>query len=177
MTNAPGEAAVTTDHEAPVEHVVAALRERLYGAISCLATLAALARYTNEDTNAWFRVLDVAVAAGGLWAAALLAEYIARLSVEGRSPRGRAAAAMLAASGQILQAAVAPMLILAGAGIGLLDTPTAVWIAMWFLVAEMALIAFAAVHRAGLVWWQQVAAVALLTGAGAAVVAIKMIAH
>ena len=67
-----------------VEHVVAALRERMYGAISCLATLAALARYTNIDTNAWFRVIDVAVAAGGLWAAALLAEFIARLSVEGK---------------------------------------------------------------------------------------------
>ena len=160
-----------------VEHVVAALRERMYGAISCLATLAALARYTNVDTNAWFRVVDVAVAAGGLWAAALLAEFIARLSVEGKAPRGRAAWAMLASSGQILQAAAAPALILALAGFGVLDTPTAVWIAMWFLVAEMGLIAFAAVHRAGLVWWQQVLAVLLLAGAGAAVVAVKMIAH
>ena len=160
-----------------VEHVVAALRERMYGAISCLATLAALARYTDTDTNAWFRVIDVAVAAGGLWAAALLAEFVARLSVQGRAPRGRAAWGMLASSGQILQAAAAPALILAAAGFDLLDTPTAVWIAMWFLVAEMGLIAFAAVHRAGLIWWQQVLAVLLLVGAGAAVVAVKMIAH
>jgi hypothetical protein len=166
-----------TDTAPPVEHVVAALRERMYGAISCLATLAALARYTNEDTNAWVRVLDVAVAAGGLWAAALLAEFIARLSVEGLAPRGRAAAAMLAASGQILQAAGVPIVILIAAAFGLLDTPTAVWIAMWFLVAEMALIAFAAVRRTGLPWWQRMLAVALLAGAGAAVVAVKMIAH
>ncbi|OPE56347.1 hypothetical protein BV510_00575, partial [Mycolicibacterium diernhoferi] len=66
-----GEAGVTRVPEAePVEHVVATLRERMYGAISCLATLAALARYTTDDTSAWVRVLDVAVAAGGLWAAA-----------------------------------------------------------------------------------------------------------
>lgn len=60
----------TEADDPPVEHVVAALRERMYGAISCLATLAALARYTDVDTNAWYRVIDVAVAAGGLWAAA-----------------------------------------------------------------------------------------------------------
>ncbi len=163
--------------EPPVEHVVAALRERLYGAISCLATLAALARYTDADTNAWYRVLDVAVAAGGLWAAALLAEFVARLSVAGAAPRGRAAWSMLAASGQIMQAAAAPALILALAGFGVMDTATAVWIAMWFLVAEMALIAYLAVRRAGLLWWQQLLAVLLLTAAGAVVVAVKMIAH
>lgn len=79
--------------------------------------------------------------------------------------------------GQILQAAAVPALILVVAGFGVMDTPTAVWAAMWFLVAEMGLIAFLAVHRAGLVWWQQVLAVLLLVGAGAAVVAVKMIAH
>ncbi len=161
----------------PVEHVVATLRERMYGAISCLATLAALARYTTDDTSAWVRLLDVAVAAGGLWAAALLAEFIARLSVEGRAPRGRDAAHMLASSGQILQAAAVPVLILIASAVGLLDTTTAVWSAMWFLVAEMALITFAAVRKTGLVWWQRLLAVALLAGAGAAVVAVKMIAH
>ena len=166
-----------THEDPPVEHVVAALRERMYGAISCLATLAALARYTSADTNAWYRVLDVAVAAGGLWAAALLAEFVARLSVEGQAPRGRAAWGMLASSAQIMQAAAAPALILAAAGLGLMDTATAVWIAMWFLVAELGLFAFTAVHRAGLVWWQQLVAVLMLAGAGAAVVAVKMIAH
>ena len=168
---------MTVHSEPPGEHVVAALRERMYGAISCLATLAALSRYTDADTNAWYRVLDVAVTAGGLWAAALLAEFVARLSVEGAAPRGLTAWSMLAASGQILQAALAPAIILALAGFGVLDTPTAMWIAMWFLVAELALIAFTAVHRVGLVWWQQTLAVLLLTGAGAAVVAVKMLAH
>jgi hypothetical protein len=149
----------------------------LYGAISCLATLAALARYTTDDTSGWVRVLDVAVAAGGLWAAALFAEFIARLGVEGRAPRGRDAAHMLAASGQILQAAAVPVLILIIGAVGLLDTTDSVWFAMWFLVAEMALIAFAAVRKTGLPWWQRLVAVALLAGAGAAVVAVKMIAH
>ncbi|OPE44826.1 hypothetical protein BV510_30205 [Mycolicibacterium diernhoferi] len=84
---------------------------------------------------------------------------------------------MLASSGQILQAAAVPVLILIASAVGLLDTTTAVWSAMWFLVAEMALITFAAVRKTGLVWWQRLLAVALLAGAGAAVVAVKMIAH
>jgi hypothetical protein len=57
------------EDQAPVGHVVSLLRERLYGAISCLATLAVLARYTTEDTSAWARMLDIAVATGGRWAA------------------------------------------------------------------------------------------------------------
>lgn len=168
---------MTTTQEPPVEHTVALLRERLYGAISCLATLAVLARYTSEDTSAWARVLDVAVAAGGLWAASLLAEFVARLGVEGRVPRGAAAWAMLRSSGQILEAAIAPIVILIVSGIGLLETPTAVWLAMWFLVIEMAVIAFLAVRRTNLPWWQRAIAVVTLAALGAAVVAIKMIAH
>ena len=35
--------------DVPVEHGIALLRERLYGAISCLATLAVLARYTTDE--------------------------------------------------------------------------------------------------------------------------------
>ncbi|MDV3125811.1 hypothetical protein M1247_12860 [Mycobacterium sp. 21AC1] len=161
----------------PVEHVVELLRERLYGAISCLATLAVLARYTTENTSAWVRVLDVLVAAGGLWAASLLAAFVARLSVEGRAPRGAAALSMVRSSGQILQAAMVPIVILIIGAVGWLDTPTAVWLAMWFLVIEMALIVFLAVRRTALPWWQQALAVLVLTGMGAAVVAIKMIAH
>ena len=74
-----------------VPHVVELLRERLYGAISCLATLAVLTRYTDDDTAAWTRVLDVTVAAGGLWAASLLAHWVAHLAVYGRGPRGKEA--------------------------------------------------------------------------------------
>lgn len=137
---------------AGVEHVVSLLRERLYGAISCLATLAVLARYTDEDTSAWARVLDVAVATGGLWAASLLPEWVSHLGVYRRAPRGRTAARMFQTSGQILEAALLPLLVLVGAGVGLLSTYTAVWIAIWVLVAELGVIAFLAVRRTQLPW-------------------------
>jgi hypothetical protein len=161
----------------PVEHVVALLRERLYGAISCLATLAVLARYTTEDTSALARILDVAVATGGLWAASLLADWVAHLGVYGAAPRGRDALRILQSSGQILEAAFLPLVVLAVAGFGVADTDTATWIAAWILVGELGVIAFLAVRRTQLPWWQQALAVVALIGVGVVVLGIKILAH
>jgi hypothetical protein len=161
----------------PVHHVVALLRERLYGAISCLGTLAVLTRYDTEVTDAWARVLDVAVSMGGLWAASLFADVLAHLAVHGRTPRNREALRVLQASGQILQAAFLPLVVLVVAGIGLLSTSTAMWIARWILIAELGLIALLAVRRTELPWWQKVLTVAGLIGVGLLVVGIKIIAH
>jgi hypothetical protein len=165
------------ESDAPVEHVVAMLRERLYGAISCLATLAVLTRYTEDDTNAWSRMIDVAVTMGGLWAASLLADWVAHLSVHERAPRGPEWWRMVQASGQILQASVLPLAALATAGIGLLDTDTAMWVAKWILVGELGLITLLAVRRTALPWWQQIVTVLLLTGVGVLVIAVKILAH
>jgi hypothetical protein len=46
-------------------------------------------------------MVDIGVAAGGLWAASLLAEYVAHLAVHGRGPRGPEAVGALRASAQI----------------------------------------------------------------------------
>ncbi len=161
----------------PVEHVVAMLRERLYGAISCLATLAVLTRYTEDDTSGWSRMIDVAVTMGGLWAASLLADWVAHLAVHERAPRGVEWWRMVQASGQILQASLLPLLALATAGIGLFETDTAMWIAKWILVAELGVIALLAVRRTQLPWWQQIVTVLLLTGVGVLVIGIKILAH
>ena len=161
----------------PLGHVVALLRERLYGAISCLATLAVLARYTTPDTSAWARILDVAVATGGLWAASLLADWVAHLGVYSTAPRGREALRMLQSSAQILEAAFLPIVILAAAGFDLIDTDTATWIAAWVLVGELGVIALLAVRRTALPWWQQALAVAGLVGVGVLVLGIKILAH
>lgn len=167
----------TADDPAPVEHVVSLLRERLYGAISCLATLAVLARYTTDDTSAWARMLDVAVATGGLWAASLLADWVAHLGVYRTAPHGRALLHILQSSGQILEAAILPLVILAVAGLGAMGTDTATWAAAWVLVAELGVIALLAVRRTQLPWWQQALAVALLVGVGVLVLGIKILAH
>jgi len=163
--------------EVPDEHVFAVLRERLYGAISCLATLAILARYTTDDTSAWARILDVAVATGALWAASLFADFVAHLGVYGQAPDRRSALGMLQASGQILQAAVLPVAVLAAAGLGLLHIYTAMLVAMWAVVGELALIALLAVRKSELLWWQKLFTVLGLTLVGVVVVVVKILAH
>ena len=159
------------------EHVVAVLRERLYGAISCLATLAVLARYTTENTSPWFRILDVAVATGGLWAASLFADFVAHLGVYGTRPHRREVGAMLQASGQILQAAVIPAALLAAAGFGVLKTYTAMWVAMWAIVGELAIIALLGVRKSQLAWWQKLFTIIGLASVGALVLVVKILAH
>ena len=57
VTDVASAANETDRAEIPVEHVVALLRERVYGAMACLATLAVLIRYTAPETSAWARVL------------------------------------------------------------------------------------------------------------------------
>jgi hypothetical protein len=159
------------------EHAVALLRERVYGAVGCLATLAALVRYTTVETSAWVRLVDLLVATGGLWAASMLADWVAHLGVHRSVPRGRGALRMLQASGQIVAAAVLPLLTLIAAGAGLLSTYTAMWVAMWILVAELGVIALLAVRRAQLRLWQKLLTIAALAGVGALVVGIKMLTH
>ncbi|WP_416062284.1 hypothetical protein [Rhodococcus indonesiensis] len=170
-------AAETNRNGIPVEHVVALLRERVYGAMTCLATLAVLVRYTAPETSPWAPFLDVAVATGGLWAASLLADWVAHLGAHHSAPRGRAALRMLQASGQIVAAAVLPLLILAAAAVGLLSTSTAMWIAMGILVVELGVIALLAVRMAQLRWWQQLSTIIGMVGAGVLVVGIKILAH
>lgn len=182
MTEATGRAedsaAARGDEPAvPDTHVVAMLRERLYGAVSCLATLAVLTRYTGEETSGWDRMLDVAVTMGGLWLASLLSDFVAHLSVYGHAPRGVEGWRMLQASGQILEASVLPLGALATAGLGLLDTDTAVWIAKWILVIELGVIALLAVRKTALPWWQQTLTVLSLVIVGLLVIAIKVLAH
>jgi len=167
----------TDDPPVEIEHVVAMLRERLYGAISCLATLAILARYSDEETSAWARILDVSVATGGLWAASLLSHFVAQMAVFGSPPRGRHWVQLLQASAQILWAAVPPVIVLVLAVFDVLDTDTAMWIAMWTLVGELGVITLLAVRRTQLPWWQQALSVAGLVGLGLLVVGIKIIAH
>ncbi len=174
MTDAARE---TDDPPVEIEHVVAMLRERLYGAISCLATLAILARYSDEETSAWARILDVSVATGGLWAASLLSHFVAQMAVFGSPPRGRHWVQLLQASAQILWAAVPPVIVLVLAVFDVLDTDTAMWIAMWTLVGELGVITLLAVRRTQLSWWQQALSVAGLVGLGLLVVGIKIIAH
>ena len=158
------------------EQVAAVLRERIYGGIACLSTLLLLER-TDMQGRPWVAVVDVAVATGGLWAAGLLADYVAHLAAHGRRPRWPEAAQTWRASGQILEASAAPLVFLVLAALGVLGFQTALRTAVWVSVVSLGLFALLAARRTALSGWQRALLVAALLALGALVVAVKTLAH
>ena len=163
--------------DAAPEQVAAVLRERIYGGIACLSTLLVLVRHGEADTTAWTAMVDVAVAAGGLWAASLLAEYVAHLAVHGRGPRGPEAVGALRASAQILEASAVPLLLLLLAGIGVMPLGVALWAGVWTSVLALGVFALLAARRTALPGWKQAVLVVALLVLGALVVGVKTLAH
>ena len=122
-------------------------------------------------------MLDVAVATGGLWAASLLADWVAHLGVYRTLP---ARAGLTADAAVVRPDSGGGVPAVGGAG-----RCRARWTEhvhrdvdrVWVLVAELGVIALLAVRRTRLPWWQQALAVALLVGVGVLVLGIKIIAH
>jgi hypothetical protein len=166
-----------TETEAAPEQVAAVLRERIYGAIACLSTLLVLVRHGEADSTPWVAFVDVAVATGGLWAASLLADYVAHLAAHGTGPSRQEAGHAFRASGQILQASAVPLVLLVIAALGGMRFGAALRAGVWTLVVSLGLFALLAVRRTTLPTWKRVLLVLALVGLGALVVAIKTLAH
>ncbi|MBN9756027.1 hypothetical protein Ae406Ps2_0774 [Pseudonocardia sp. Ae406_Ps2] len=165
------------DGEVPAPVVVTVLRERLYGTLSCLSTLLVLLGHGGEGSSAGSAIVDVVVAAGALWAASLLSDVVAHLTVHGHGPRGHELVAALRSSGQILQASAAPVVLLVAAAVGLLELTTALELATGVTVLVLALFAVLAARRTPLSWWRRVLLVVALVGLGALVIVVKLLAH
>jgi len=166
----------TVADERTPETLAAILRERVYGGISCLSTLLVLTGHLDDDTTAWLAFLDVLVAAASLWAASLLADLVSGLAAHGRL-RATEVRHAARASAQILEASAVPLVLLAIAGFGGMELPTALRAGTWVSVATLGLFALLAARRTGLVWWKQALIVASLVGLGTVVTVVKIIAH
>jgi len=155
--------------------IAAVLRERIYGGIACLSTLLVLVR--ADEHQPWVVVLDIAVATGALWAASLFADLVAHLAAHGSAPRGGELVGMGRTSGQILEAAVLPTLLLVLAAVGVLRTEVALRAGIWVSVVTLGVFALLAARRTRLVWWKQATLVLALLGIGALVVLAKTLVH
>lgn len=159
------------------QHVAEVLRERVYGDIGCLAAVLLLVADQGltpaPGLDAWTALRDVAVTMGGLWAASLFSHVVADVVVHRRLPRGRAALKVLRVTGQILEAAVLPALLLAAAGLGGISLVVAVQLSVWLLVATLGVFALIAARRLPVPWWQRGAFVIGLVAVGVLVVVLK----
>lgn len=160
------------------QQVASLLRERIYGGIACLSTLLVLVHHLDGDApSPWSALVDVAVANGSLWAASLFADYLAHVAAHGTGPHGAELLHTLRASGQILEAAVLPLLLIVAAAIGALPLDGALWAAVAVSITALGLFALLAARRTGLPWWKRVLVVAVLVTLGILVVGIKIISH
>jgi hypothetical protein len=155
------------------EHLAAVLRERVYGGITCLSTLLVLAGRLGEPLDPWAAVLDLVIATGGIWAASLFAEYVSHLALHDADGERVNLRLLLRASGQILEAAVLPGVLLVAGALDVVRFATAVRVSVWLLVAEMGLFALLAVRRTRLPWWKQLLLVAVLVALGLVVIGLK----
>jgi hypothetical protein len=84
---------------------------------------------------------------------------------------------MFRTSGQILEAAVVPLVLLVLAGLGVLRLEGALRAGVWVLVITLGLFALLAARRTKLAGWKRLLIVAALIGLGALVVLLKTLAH
>jgi hypothetical protein len=84
---------------------------------------------------------------------------------------------MFRTSGQILEAAVIPLVLLVLAGLGVLRVEAALRAGVWVSVITLGLFALLAARRTKLAGWKRLLIVAALIGLGALVVLLKTLAH
>jgi hypothetical protein len=153
--------------------LAALLRERVYGGITCLSTLLVLVTRLKEPLLPWEAVLDLVIATGGLWMASLFAEYVSHLALHDADGERVDLRSLLRTSGQILEAAVLPGIVLVVGALGRIPFSVALWASVWLLVAEMGLFALLAVRRTRLPWWKQLVLVVALVALGLLVIFLK----
>jgi hypothetical protein len=176
MTNLRDTPEQQTADEAAARHVALMLRERIYGGISCLSTLLVLARVGHEE-SAWVVVFDLLVATVSLWAASLLADLVSHLGAHGVLPKGGELGRVFRASGQILEAAVVPVLLLVLGAVHVFALDTALWAGIWVSVATLGLFAVLAARRTPVGFWGRLAIVVVVLALGGLVVAAKTFVH
>jgi hypothetical protein len=152
------------------------LRERIYGAVTCLSTLLILVRHEISAFTPVTAALDLAVDAGALWAASLFADYVSDVAAHGHPSRSEMAHG-LRDSGQILEAFALPILLLVLAAVGVLSFGVALWGGIWISVASLGVFVHLAGRRLPVDNGQRTVLVLALVVLGALVVAIKMLAH
>jgi hypothetical protein len=159
-----------------LERTAPVLRERIYGAITCLSTLLILVRHDSAAFTPSAAAIDLAIGGGALWAASLFADYVSDVSAHGhpsRSEMGRG----LRDSCQILEAFALPILLLVLASLGLVAFEAALWAGVWITVSSLGLFALFAARRLPVLTWKRVLLVLVLLALGALVVALKTLAH
>lgn len=158
--------------EAAAEH----LRERVYGTVSVLASIATLVAAEHE-AGAVAAAVTLVVTVGALWAASLFADLTAHLAVHQAWPGRVAVRQLLSSHYEILAAAALPVLLVLSTETGWWELDTALRWAAGAQIATLGFVGILAVRGTTIPFWGRVVVVAGEVGLGLAIVGIKTLAH
>lgn len=127
-------------------HRAASLKERVYIIFTSLAVVLALRSHADQTTpGAAAATLSIVVI--GSLLGILVADLLSHLTVHSELPTGAELHRMVAVSADGLGVLVAPLLLLAAAGLGFWSTAVALGWAIVVLVVSLAVVGFLAVRR------------------------------
>ena len=166
----------TRDENRTPEEIAAGLKERVYATFTGLAILLAVQAH-GEHFDPTGANLSLIIGVTGITLAGFVSDIIAHLVAHRTWPTLREARHMLWVATSALASLIVPGITLALASFGLIDPEIASRVAIGALIATLALIVLLAVRSAGLRFWQQIFALALLTVLGIAVILLELLAH
>ncbi|MFD8985186.1 hypothetical protein [Streptomyces sp. NPDC059564] len=124
-----------TGAPATAAEAAARLKERLYATITMISVVIGLA--VSEHADAVGTAATVLTTAVGLWLASLVADQQAHRVVHGRLATGAELRRMLWIGSPLLLSAVAPLILIGSAALGVMGLPTALYAAAGVSVASL----------------------------------------
>ena len=160
----------------PTELRADMLRERVYVTFTALAVVLTLGSHPH-DVGPGEAMASIAITTIGTVLAAFTAELVAHVAVHGQWPARPLLRAMERVSLGAASVIALPLLCLVLAATGHWEVATSLSVASGTLLVALAAIGWLAVRRTAMPWWQKGAALTVLVALGAAVVALKTLAH
>ncbi|WP_431278186.1 hypothetical protein [Leifsonia poae] len=152
------------------------LRERIYATFTALAVLVALNSHA-ETPDAGDIIWTLVISVVGVLLAGLTSDLISHMIVHNTLPNGREFRHMAAVASRALGVLGVPVIALVVAAFDVIETGTALIIALVALIVSLAVIAQLAVKRTGLSFWKRLVVLAVIVALGIAVVALEQLAH
>ncbi|NEN05726.1 hypothetical protein G3T36_07555 [Diaminobutyricibacter tongyongensis] len=152
------------------------LKERVYATFTGLAIVLVLLNDTG-NRDALHSLYALVIGVLGITTAGYLSDIIAHLAVHRAYPNGREHRQMLRVAGGALSTVVVPGALVGLAALGVFTLEAALRTASIVYLATLVVIAYLAVHRAGLRPLQRVLALGSLVALGAVVIGLQTIAH
>ncbi|MBN8206195.1 hypothetical protein JF550_09510 [Microbacterium esteraromaticum] len=150
------------------------LKERIYISFAALAVLVALSAHEVAPEAATGTLVITVL---GTVTAVFVADMLSHLVVQGGLPTAAELRHALAASFGAATAGIAPVLLLTGAIAGWWSTECALLAGQLCVVLGLVIVAYLAVRRVPMRWWQRIIALGVEALVGSLVVIIQVAAH